>query len=261
MTDDGRARLETMVRTTNGFEIAETDLLILRGRANSSVRGNPGNSLSCGESSARTRTAGACEKRGVLLVEEPAHKRNPARYAAVLPHSGSGAIIWQGSVKARALCVDPSGRDNHIAARYIGKESSPGSCAGVRSAILNCIVRRYVYRRGIRRMDRGISVGALTIPCSDSAAATVGRTAATLQGFFCAGSSPAERLFSRTLQQFAVAQRIRHMKASSGLPRTEEFARRNQQSVSQFESVRGAHHRFQRARPSSSCAPGHQDAM
>jgi ATP-dependent DNA helicase RecG len=28
MTDDGRARLETMVRTNNGFEIAETDLLI-----------------------------------------------------------------------------------------------------------------------------------------------------------------------------------------------------------------------------------------
>src|SRR5580693_2528068 len=28
MTDHGRARLETMVRTTNGFEIAETDLLI-----------------------------------------------------------------------------------------------------------------------------------------------------------------------------------------------------------------------------------------
>jgi ATP-dependent DNA helicase RecG len=28
MTDDARARLETMVRTTNGFEIAETDLLI-----------------------------------------------------------------------------------------------------------------------------------------------------------------------------------------------------------------------------------------
>jgi ATP-dependent DNA helicase RecG len=28
MTEDGRARLETMVRTTNGFEIAETDLLI-----------------------------------------------------------------------------------------------------------------------------------------------------------------------------------------------------------------------------------------
>jgi ATP-dependent DNA helicase RecG len=28
ITDDARARLETMVRTTNGFEIAETDLLI-----------------------------------------------------------------------------------------------------------------------------------------------------------------------------------------------------------------------------------------
>ncbi len=28
LTDDGRKRLETMVRTTNGFEIAETDLLI-----------------------------------------------------------------------------------------------------------------------------------------------------------------------------------------------------------------------------------------
>src|SRR5262249_11982443 len=28
MTDDARARLETMVRTSNGFEIAETDLLI-----------------------------------------------------------------------------------------------------------------------------------------------------------------------------------------------------------------------------------------
>jgi len=28
LTDDARARLETMVRTTNGFEIAETDLLI-----------------------------------------------------------------------------------------------------------------------------------------------------------------------------------------------------------------------------------------
>jgi ATP-dependent DNA helicase RecG len=26
LTDDGRARLETMVRTNNGFEIAETDL-------------------------------------------------------------------------------------------------------------------------------------------------------------------------------------------------------------------------------------------
>jgi ATP-dependent DNA helicase RecG len=28
MTDDARARLETMVRTVNGFEIAETDLLL-----------------------------------------------------------------------------------------------------------------------------------------------------------------------------------------------------------------------------------------
>jgi ATP-dependent DNA helicase RecG len=28
MTEDARARLETMVRTTNGFEIAETDLLL-----------------------------------------------------------------------------------------------------------------------------------------------------------------------------------------------------------------------------------------
>jgi ATP-dependent DNA helicase RecG len=28
MTDEARARLETMVRTSNGFEIAETDLLL-----------------------------------------------------------------------------------------------------------------------------------------------------------------------------------------------------------------------------------------
>jgi ATP-dependent DNA helicase RecG len=28
MTDEARARLETMVRTCNGFEIAETDLLL-----------------------------------------------------------------------------------------------------------------------------------------------------------------------------------------------------------------------------------------
>ena len=28
MTDEARARLDTMVRTTNGFEIAETDLLL-----------------------------------------------------------------------------------------------------------------------------------------------------------------------------------------------------------------------------------------
>jgi len=32
MTDEARARLETMVRTSNGFEIAETDLELRRSR-------------------------------------------------------------------------------------------------------------------------------------------------------------------------------------------------------------------------------------
>ena len=43
LTEEGRARLETMVRTNNGFEIAEADLQ-LRGPGEFSGPGNPANS-------------------------------------------------------------------------------------------------------------------------------------------------------------------------------------------------------------------------
>ena len=74
MTDDGRARLETMVRTTNGFEIAETDLLI-RGpgeffgtRQSGELGFHVANPLRDRELLERAR------KEAFLLVEEPAQK-------------------------------------------------------------------------------------------------------------------------------------------------------------------------------------------
>ncbi|HWN74605.1 MAG TPA: ATP-dependent DNA helicase RecG [Candidatus Udaeobacter sp.] len=74
MTDDGRARLETMVRTTNGFEIAETDLLI-RGpgeffgtRQSGELGFHVANPVRDRELLERAR------KEAFLLVEEPAQK-------------------------------------------------------------------------------------------------------------------------------------------------------------------------------------------
>jgi ATP-dependent DNA helicase RecG len=85
MTEDGRARLETMVRTTNGFEIAETDLLI-RGpgeffgtRQSGELGFHVANPLRDRELLERAR------KEAFLLVEEPSQKESLHRMLRLLP--------------------------------------------------------------------------------------------------------------------------------------------------------------------------------
>jgi len=85
MTDDGRARLETMVRTTNGFEIAETDLLI-RGpgeffgtRQSGELGFHVAKPLRDRELLERAR------KEAFSLVEEPAQKEPLQRMLRLLP--------------------------------------------------------------------------------------------------------------------------------------------------------------------------------
>jgi ATP-dependent DNA helicase RecG len=85
MTDDARARLETMVRTTNGFEIAETDLLI-RGpgeffgtRQSGELGFHVANPLRDRELLERAR------KEAFLLVEEPAQKETLQQMLRLLP--------------------------------------------------------------------------------------------------------------------------------------------------------------------------------
>jgi ATP-dependent DNA helicase RecG len=85
MTDDGRARLETMVRTTNGFEIAETDLLI-RGpgeffgtRQSGELGFHVANPLRDRELLERAR------KEAFLLVEDPAQKESLQHMLRLLP--------------------------------------------------------------------------------------------------------------------------------------------------------------------------------
>jgi ATP-dependent DNA helicase RecG len=89
MTDDARARLETMVRTTNGFEIAETDLLI-RGpgeffgtRQSGELGFHVANPLRDRELLERAR------KEAFQLVEEPAQKDSLQRMLRLLPP------LWQ----------------------------------------------------------------------------------------------------------------------------------------------------------------------
>jgi ATP-dependent DNA helicase RecG len=85
MTDDARARLETMVRTSNGFEIAETDLLI-RGpgeffgtRQSGELGFHVANPLRDRELLERAR------KEAFLLVEEPAQKETLQHMLRLLP--------------------------------------------------------------------------------------------------------------------------------------------------------------------------------
>ena len=85
MTDDGRARLETMVRTTNGFEIAETDLLI-RGpgeffgtRQSGELGFHVANPLRDRELLERAR------KEAFSLVQDPAQKESLQRMLHLLP--------------------------------------------------------------------------------------------------------------------------------------------------------------------------------
>ena len=85
MTDDGRARLETMARATNGFEIAETDLLI-RGpgeffgtRQSGELGFHVANPLRDRELLERAR------KEAFLLVEEPAQNESLLRMLRLLP--------------------------------------------------------------------------------------------------------------------------------------------------------------------------------
>jgi ATP-dependent DNA helicase RecG len=85
MTDDGRARLETMVRTTNGFEIAETDLLI-RGpgeffgtRQSGELGFHVANPLRDRELLERAR------KEAFSLAEDPGQKESLQRMLRLLP--------------------------------------------------------------------------------------------------------------------------------------------------------------------------------
>jgi len=85
LTDDGRARLETMVRTTNGFEIAETDLLI-RGpgeffgtRQSGELGFHVANPLRDRELLERAR------KEAFLLVEDPTQKESLQHMLRLLP--------------------------------------------------------------------------------------------------------------------------------------------------------------------------------
>ncbi|HEV8076720.1 MAG TPA: ATP-dependent DNA helicase RecG, partial [Candidatus Acidoferrum sp.] len=85
MTDDGRTRLETMVRTTNGFEIAETDLLI-RGpgeffgtRQSGELGFHVANPLRDRELLERAR------KEAFSLVEDPAQKDSLQHMLRLLP--------------------------------------------------------------------------------------------------------------------------------------------------------------------------------
>ena len=85
MTDDGRARLETMVRTTNGFEIAETDLQI-RGpgeffgtRQSGELGFHVANPLRDRELLERAR------KEAFSLVEDSAQKESLQRMLRLLP--------------------------------------------------------------------------------------------------------------------------------------------------------------------------------
>ena len=85
MTDDGRARLETMVRTSNGFEIAETDLQ-LRGpgeffgtRQSGELGFHLANPLRDRELLESAR------REAFLLVEEPAKKEALERTLRLLP--------------------------------------------------------------------------------------------------------------------------------------------------------------------------------
>ena len=85
MTDHGRARLETMVRTTNGFEIAETDLLI-RGpgeffgtRQSGELGFHVANPLRDRELLERARNE------AFLLIEDPAQKESLQRMLRLLP--------------------------------------------------------------------------------------------------------------------------------------------------------------------------------
>jgi ATP-dependent DNA helicase RecG len=85
MTDDARARLETMVRTTNGFEIAEIDLLI-RGpgeffgtRQSGELGFHVANPLRDRELLERAR------KEAFLLVEEPTQKETLQGMLRLLP--------------------------------------------------------------------------------------------------------------------------------------------------------------------------------
>ena len=85
MTDDGRARLETMVRTSNGFEIAETDLQ-LRGpgeffgtRQSGEIGFHLGNPL-------RDRALlESAREEAFLLVEDPTKKEVLERTLGLLP--------------------------------------------------------------------------------------------------------------------------------------------------------------------------------
>jgi ATP-dependent DNA helicase RecG len=85
MTYDARACLETMVRTTNGFEIAETDLLI-RGpgeffgtRQSGELGFHVANPLRDRELLERAR------KEAFLLVEDPAQKESLQHMLRLLP--------------------------------------------------------------------------------------------------------------------------------------------------------------------------------
>src|SRR6266852_366456 len=85
MTDEARARLETMVRTSNGFEIAETDLL-LRGPGEFFVSRQSGDLGFHIANPLRDRELlELARKEAFALAENPAHKLELQRLLRLLP--------------------------------------------------------------------------------------------------------------------------------------------------------------------------------
>ena len=99
MSDEARARLETMVRTNNGFEIAEADLEI-RGPASFSARASPAkwasrSRIRCATESFSKPPAG----RLFHLPKTAGDRKSCGKRWALCPRPGSAATVWRGSAK------------------------------------------------------------------------------------------------------------------------------------------------------------------
>lgn len=85
MTDDGRARLETMVRTSNGFEIAETDLQLRGPGEFFGTRQSGELGLHLANPLRDRELLESAHKEAFLLAEEPSKKEELQRTLRLLP--------------------------------------------------------------------------------------------------------------------------------------------------------------------------------
>ena len=94
MTDEARARLDTMVRTSNGFEIAEADLQ-LRGPESFLERGNPESWDFTSQTRCATRNCSSSRAKRPLLLSTDRSAKNCSAFWERSRQNGSAAIIWQ----------------------------------------------------------------------------------------------------------------------------------------------------------------------